>query len=150
MAGLVLAAFLGFVRQRRQDRERREQILYFAELINRFREIIVDDKWPRRPDLQGESLEIARRAIFRYMCEYLDRRLEGRATQLTFDERESLWRRIRLYTDFGYVNLPRLNPEDIQAFFEDLDTIEWLELTKHRTCQPVRGARIRRWFGFGR
>ena len=151
VAGLVLAAFFEWVRRRREGRERGEQILYLARLINSFRLIIVDDNWPRRPDEPDEFLENAKRGIFRHMCETLNRRVDGRATQLTFDERDSLWRRISLYIGAnGNLNVPRLTTEEMHNFFESLDAIEWLELAKHRTPQPTRGGRIRRLLRFGR
>ena len=150
VAGVVLAAIFEWVRRRRQGRERGEQILYLAGLINSFRLIIVDDNWPHRPDEPDEFFENAKRGIFRYMCETLDRSLDGRATQLTFDERDSLWRRISLYIGAnGNLNVPRLTTEEMHSFFEGLDAIEWLELPKHRTPQPAHGGwpRWRLWLG---
>lgn len=150
MAGIVLAVFFESIRRYKQGRERRDQIRYIAQTINKTRDLILNDKIRRSPDQSHESIENSKRALFRYMCETLAQMLDGRATRLSFDERYSLWTRIRLYTEFGNLNVPKLNTENFQEFFEDIDTIKWLEPAKHRTRQPVRVGRIRRWFRFGR
>ena len=151
-AGIVSAIIFGIIRLVGRWIERRDQIRHIARIINRARDLILNDEIRRSPDQSHESLEISKKACLRYMCETLTLMLDGRATRLSFDERYSLWRNIRHYTDSGAlaINMSRANTEIIEDFFEELDTIEWLELAKHRTPQPARGGRILRLLRFGR
>ena len=133
LTGILVGVFSGailsgshFAIKRIDDRlERQDQVRYFATLFAEYREWI----YAAEPEPTPYGYTIRRQAVRTYRYEAMKRHmksaLDGRASQLAFDERHDL----ELVCRIGDVYPRWLDDAQIDAVFNHLESIHWLGLT---------------------
>ena len=129
IVGLILAVFFWLTSHFQKRRERRDQIQFLSTVIDDFSEQILNNKI-RSPDgfhaLPENSRDSYKKELFLEMYRQIDSALQGRASQLTYDEIQDVRRVFRIYVgdpDFW------LNAPAYERIFESVGAIKWLRLS---------------------
>ena len=139
-AGLILSAF-SYVNQYIDHKlERREQIEYIRQIVEKFQEDILSVHQilsdPGAPSVLTEdpnAIHQLRWEIIEYTNEEVVKALDGRANTLTFDEKKQVRDAFGLYNifrpggDLGDRNLLLVEAQ-YHDIFDKLESIEWLEV----------------------
>ena len=104
--------------------ERRDQVKYFAEIIEVYRGSIFNAEAKRMPDGTIIHEEAVRTYEYEAMQRHVRSALDGRASQLTFDE---VWQMERVF-EIGYPDPRWLSYSQIDQVFAFLESLDWLEL----------------------
>ncbi len=138
-AGLILSA-LFYVQQRiNRSIERRDQITYIRQIVEKFQKDVLAAQWLAESDdpLLANTPDIVsqgRLAILAHTYGEIVKTLEGRASTLSFDEKEQVLDafsiyRIVLEKPFGERRL-LLREAHYHDMFDKLEAIEWLKVEK--------------------
>lgn len=104
--------------------ERRDQVRYFAEIIEVYRDSIFNAEAKRMPDDTIIHEEAVRTYEYEAMQRHVRSALDGRASQLTFDE---VWQLERVF-EIGYPDPRWLSYSQIDQVFAFLESLDWLGL----------------------
>ena len=136
IAGLVVSIALGAYRLIVTRIRRRDQIRHIREMIVNDREHIYGEfeEGSMPPDPHRPSPNLFRWAIFGGMRRELELALDGRSSEITFDEIRQV-RRIFIRDDLIRERAPDKSPDGLRHYdqiFGELEEVEWLKLPKRR------------------
>ena len=130
IVGLILAVFFWLTSHFQERRERRDQIQFLSTVIDNFSEQILNNKI-RSPNglnaLPESSRDSYKKELFLEMYRQIDSTLQGRASQLTYDEIQDVRRVFQVYIedpDF-WLNAPAA----YERIFDKARAIKWLKLS---------------------
>ena len=137
IAGLVVSIVLGAYRLFVSKYRRKDQIRHIREMITNDREqiygIFDDEGAPTDP--YRPSSDAFRYTLLQGMRRELELALDGRSSEITFDEIRKI-RRVFVLDDLLRCKAPDRFPEGLRHYtkiFEDLEKIEWLRLPERRS-----------------
>ena len=129
IAGAILAASSFILQRTRDSAERQDQIQTLASLISDYENQILSINKGTRVQLGDNVVEVSRDEFRKAKYDYLKRRvdsiLDGRASQLSYDEKQSVRRA------FGLSDLypqSMLNDGQYRETFAQMEALEWLDL----------------------
>ena len=133
IAGLVVTLILAAYSHVDAKLQRREQISHIREMIATERANIYDiPRFEPLPDGTTPDLNSVRYAMFEYLHRELELALDGRSSEITFDEKRQIRRVFVVYNllrDKG----PDKPPDGLNFYsgiFSRLEEIEWLKLPR--------------------
>ena len=139
IAGLVVTLILASYRQVDAKLRRREQISHIRTIIAVERAniyaILEFDSLPGGIEIDSNS---ARYAHFEYLRRELELALDGRSSEITFNEIRQI-RRVFIRHDLIRNAVPDRLPEGLTFYngiFQSLEEIEWLKLPRVETETP--------------
>ena len=134
IAGLVVSIILGAYRLIAAKCRRKDQIKHIREMITNDREQVyrIFDEESAPADPHRPSSDAFRSALFDGMRRELELALDGRSSEITFDEIRQI-RRIFVVDDLVRRKAPDNYPKGLTHYdhiFGELEKIEWLKLSK--------------------
>ena len=140
IAGLMVAIVLAANRWIDENQLRNEQIRHVRELIasERANMYSVSEQFDPLPDGSHLDLNMVRYAHFDFLRKELDLALDGRSSEITFDEIRQI-RRVFIRHDLIRSAAPDRLPEGLTFYngiFQSLEEIEWLKLPRVETETP--------------
>ena len=131
IAGIVVAFILGASRWIAVKRRRQDEIDHIREMITNDRRGIYDVSVESAPgDPFTLNCDVVRYALFDGMRRELEFALDGRSSEITFDEIRQI-RRVFVRDDLLESKAPGRSPEGLRYYdgiFADLEKIDWLKL----------------------
>ena len=129
IAGIILAVSSWLIQEAHDRAERRDQIQTLAALISDYEKRIFSINEGMRFEPDDKVIEVSRDELRRTRYDYLKQRvdslLDGRASQLSYDERESVRRAFRLSDIYPQAIFSDGNYREM---FAELKALEWLGL----------------------
>lgn len=134
IAGLVVSVILGAYRLIVAKCRRKDQIEHIREMITNERETIYSVEVGNIPaEPFGPTPDAFRYILFSGIHQELELSLDGRSSEITFDESRQIRRAFVVHDDL-YRRLPTGHyPEGVFLYdrvFEQLENIDWLKLPK--------------------
>ena len=129
IAGFILAVSSWLIQEAQDRAERRDQIQTLASLISDYEKRIFGINEGMRFEPDDKVIEVSRdelrKTLYDYLKQRVDSLLDGRASQLTYDEREGVRRAFRLSDIY-----PRalFSDGNYREMFTELKALEWLGL----------------------
>ena len=133
IAGLVVTLILAAYSHVDAKLQRREQISHIREMIATERANIFDVRgFEPLPDGTSPDLNSVRYVMFEYLRRELELALDGRSSEITFDEKRQI-RRVFVVHDLLREKAPNKTPDGLNFYsgiFSSLEEIEWLKFPR--------------------
>lgn len=139
IAGLVVSIILGVYRLIAAKCRRKDQVRHIREMITNDREQLygVFDEETASVDPNRPSPDVFRHALLGGMRRELEPALDGRSSEITFDEVRQI-RRTFVVDDLLRSKTPDSYPEGLRHYdgiFGELEKIAWLELPQRGSAK---------------
>ena len=146
IAGLVVSVILGAYRLIAAKCRRKDQVKHIREMITNDREQLYGVFDEETASVDRPSPDVFRHALFGGMRRELESALDGRSSEITFDEIRQI-RRTFVVDDLLRRKTPDSHPKGLRHYdgiFGELEKIAWLELPKRGSTKasspPIRSA----------